>query len=176
MRGRLIQPFKVTLARFNSAATAADPDGAGPLESGFDEVFRETVLVEDASNEQFGVSSMKYDEVVIDAQIEPKEFELLNHRTSGMANDSKFTIVAHFSQLERLGLVDDKGNARFNKGDKLLKIAATRGNLETTIDDPPGLYLVECYPTYGIGQRRNLLVMRFWDRKQAGRGVGEKAD
>ena len=45
MRGRLINPFLAELAQLDMAATAADPDGAGPLTSGYDSDFKETAMV-----------------------------------------------------------------------------------------------------------------------------------
>jgi len=48
VRGRLINPFAADLAQLDPAATAADPDGPGPLTSGYDADFQETVLVPSA--------------------------------------------------------------------------------------------------------------------------------
>ena len=48
MRGKLINPFLAEIARLDTTATAADPDAAGPLTSGYDPDFKETVVLEDA--------------------------------------------------------------------------------------------------------------------------------
>ena len=55
MRGRLINPFAAELAQLDTAATAADPDGPGPLTSGYDADFQETVLFHFGDLEQLGL-------------------------------------------------------------------------------------------------------------------------
>ena len=48
MRGALINPFTAEIARLDTVATKADPDGAGPATSGYDDVFREPIVIDDS--------------------------------------------------------------------------------------------------------------------------------
>lgn len=175
MRGRLIKPFILEIALLDRAATAQDPDGAGSLESGYDPDFHEPIRIPDGSLR--GASARKEEIVQVQAQIEPKEFDLLNMYTGGMSNDSKLTVICWAPELERKGLIDPMtGNVRFSVGDRLIRILSKRGKVVCTVPENPGLYLVEPQPrAFGLGSDRNLIMLRFWDRKRTGRGVGEVA-
>jgi hypothetical protein len=50
VRGRLVNAFLAEITRLDTVATAADPDGAGPLASGYDPDFKETVVLGDAGD------------------------------------------------------------------------------------------------------------------------------
>lgn len=168
-RGRLIFPFLVSIARLDTAATAADPDGAGPLVSGYDDEFREPVIVAPSSGSGRGQVARQEDVVQCFAQIEDDEFELLQMMASGRSPTSSVTLVFHFADLERRGLVDaTTGEASIRINDRLAAIYDRRGTLVQTIGDPPGLYCTEAKSrSFGLGlttSRRNLLVCKFGAR------------
>jgi hypothetical protein len=171
-RGRLIFPFVVELAQLDTSATAADPDGAGPLEAGYDELFREPVKVPGAG--QAGTTNRVETLVQFRAQIEPDQEERLEAMLSGESPNSRFAVVAHYRDLERAGLVDaTTGRPRIRKRDRLNRILTVRGVLVETIPDPPGLYVTEVQSRgFGLGTRRNLLLVVFEDRETSLRSAG----
>jgi len=165
-RGRLIFPFVVELGQIDAAATAADPDAAGPLTSGYDSDFRAPVKVLDAPTDQTGVTARQESIVQVRAQIEPDQFERLSAMLSGDAAEGRFTIILHFRDLERAGLVDAvTGRPLLYKRDRIIRILTPKGVLVETIPNPPGLFCVEVQSRgFGPGGRRNLLLMAFESR------------
>lgn len=162
-RGRLIFPFIVELAQLDTAATAADPDGAGELTSGYDDDFRTPLKVLADPSDQVGVSTRQESIVQVRAQIEPDQFERLNALLSGDSPRARFAIVCHFRDLERDGLVDaTTGAALLRKRDRITRILTTKGALVRTIPNPPGLFCVEVQDRgFGPGGMRNLLLLSF---------------
>ena len=85
MRGRLIFPFLIELAPLDTAATeSTDPDGAGPLTSGYDAMFRAPVKALAESDDQIGVKARIEGALIqLPAQIEPDQMEQLAMMLSG---------------------------------------------------------------------------------------------
>ena len=172
MRGRLLQVFLAELAQLDPTATAADPDGSGALTSGYDPDFQETVLLptsrgpgQDARREKAPVR--------VPCQIEVQAFGELAEVATGNSPRSRLVLVFHFAELERLGLVDPiTGDARLRVGDRLVAIRDRRtGELVQAIRTPPGLYLIEPLPQFGLGGRRNLLLATFGERALGTQGA-----
>ena len=178
MRGRLIFPFLAELFRLDTHAMAtADPDGPGPLASGYDPDFKEPVLV-DADDDGIGERvRAEHPPVRVPCQVDTKVFEELRMFASGNAPRSRIDLVFHFKDLERLGLVHaDTGEALIRPGDRLGAIYDRAGALVQSVRTPPGLYVTEARPIgFGLHMarpRRNLLLVAFEDRQPAaGRGA-----
>lgn len=172
-RGRLVFPFLVELAPLDTLATQADPDGAGPLTSGYDDDFREPVMVSQGATDQVGTSArVEGTPIQIKAQIEPDQFEKLEAMISGQSPESNtFRVVMHYKDLETLGLVGADGRATINKSDRLTRILNLDGVLVETIPDPPGLYVHQIMSRgWGLGgsiPTRNLLFVDFQERSQS---------
>ena len=173
MRGRLIFPFLAELHRLDTTAMATvDPDGAGPLTSGYDEDFKEPVLV-DADDD--GVAEFlrcEYPPIRVPCQVEPDVVEALRMAPSGNAPRTAMDLVFHFRDLEKLGLVDaQSGEVFIRPGDRLGALYDVEGQLVQAVRTPPGLYVTEARPSgFGLHRRRprrNLLVVTFRDRPQA---------
>ncbi len=149
MRGRLIFPFHVHIARLDTLATGIDPD------------FREPRKLPPASGQGTGVTNrVELATIIVPMQIEPGEFMKLQMFFNGNSPDSKLVAVAHFSWLERNDLVDATGNAKIQIGDRLVDIYDRGGNRVMHIRDP--LFVTQVQPTgFGIGRSRNLLVVYF---------------
>jgi len=165
MRGRLLQVFAAELARLDTAATAADPDGPGPLTSGYDADFQETVLV--PSGGPRGRDARREKPLIrVPCQIEVQSFGELAELTTGNSPRSHLVLVFHFADLEQLGLVDPTtGDALLRVGDRLVAIRERRtGALIQAVRTPPGLYLTEPQPQFGLGGRRTLLLATFGER------------
>ena len=173
MRGRVIFAFLIELCRLDTRANAlTDPDGPGPLGSGYDPDFKEPVTI-DLAGDGVGTSvRLEYPPVQIPCQVEPAVFEALREFPSGNAPRSAVTLVFHFKDLERLGLVDlATGDALVRPGDRLNAIFDRTGVLVQAIRTPPGLYVTEArIAGFGLGlvrPRRNLLLVSFSDRPLA---------
>lgn len=172
MRGRLIFSFRAQIFRADPVTTRnVDPDGSG--RGGFDDDFKEPVLVDHDGD---GVSDFKRSElepVLIPCQVEPVANEVLRMTGGGDSPASSMALVFHFADLERLGLVDSTtGEALIRKGDRLGSLVDRSGVVVQTFPDPPGLYVVESRPIgFGLGlfmSRRNLLFVKFGDRSARG--------
>jgi hypothetical protein len=168
-RGRLIRPFVVELYQLDTAATSADPDGAGPLTSGYDPDFRTPIKVLEDPGDQVGKTTRtESGPIQIRAQIEPTMFERLEMMLSGSSPEFRFAVVAHYKELETLGLVDSRGRPKIYPQDRLSRILTVRGDLVEEIPDPPGLYIREVQSRgYGLGYQRNLLLIHFETRDQS---------
>ena len=172
MRGRLIFRFLAEIHRLDTVATATeDPDGPGPFEGGYDEDFKESVLV-DSDGDGVGEPVRKeHPPVRIPCQVEPHVFEELRRFASGNAPRTDLGLVFHFRDLERMNLVEPTtGEALIRVGDRLGAIYDLAENFIQEIRTPPGLYVTESRPI-GFGlcmsrPRRNLLLVAFGDRQQ----------
>ena len=173
MRGRLIFPFVAELFRLDTAGTAnTDPDGAGPLTSGYDPDFKEPVGV-DTNDDGIGERvRAEHPAVRVPCQVEPKTFEELRMFAAGNSPRSRVELVFHFRDLERLSLVDvPSGDALVRPGDRLGALYDKAGALVQSVRTPPGLYVTEARPIgFGLHRprpHRNLLLVAFEDRQLA---------
>jgi hypothetical protein len=171
MRGTLINAFAAEICQLDVIATAADPDGAGPLTSGYDADFQETVLLPTANGR--GVDARRERPPIrIPCQVEVQAFGELQEMLTGNSPRAQVVLVFHFQDLERLSLVDaTTGDALLRVGDRLVAIRDHRtGALIQAIRTPPGLYLTEAQPQFGLGRQRNLLLVTFTERAVGTRG------
>lgn len=173
MRGQLIFAFLAEVFRLDTAAMAAsDPDGAGPLTSGYDPDFKEPVLVDTNGDGVAEPFRREYTPVRVPCQVEPEALEALRMFASGNAPRSSVDLVFHFRDLERLGLVDAAtGDALIRPGDRLGALFDVKGQLVQRVRTPPGLYAKEAR-SLGFGLHRakpsrNLLLVSFEDRPAA---------
>jgi hypothetical protein len=174
MRGRLINPFLAELAQLDTVATAADPDGAGPLTSGYDSDFKETVLVPDGGWRGHDARREK-PLVRIPCQVEVQSFGELQEMLTGMSPRSHLVLVFHFEDLEQMSLVDSSsGDAFLRVDDRLVAIRDYHtGEIVQAVRTPPGLYITEVQPqSFGLGLKRNLLFAVFNERALSPKGSG----
>jgi hypothetical protein len=171
MRGRLINPFLAEIARLDTVATGADPDGAGVLASGYDPDFKETLVLDDSGERRDARREM--DPILVPCQVEVGAFEALQQLASGASPNSQVTLVFHFRDLERMGLVDPaSGDALLRVNDRLVAIRDLAGNLVQAVRTRPGLYATEVQPqSFGLGRSRNLLLVTFQERELGVRGA-----
>lgn len=174
MRGRLINPFLAEIARLDTVATAQDPDGAGPLTSGYDSDFKETVLVPDTGWRGHD-ARREESPILVPCQVEVQSFGELQELLTGMSPRSHLVLVFHFEDLERMELVDpDSGDALLHVDDRLVSIRDYHtGEVVQAVRTPPGLYITEVQPqSFGLGLRRNLLLATFNERALGPKGGG----
>lgn len=171
MRGRLINPFLAEIARLDTVATAADPDGGGPLVTGYDPDFKETLVLEEAGQRRDARQEMP--PIRIPCQVEVGAFEALQQLAAGNSPNSQVALVFHFRDLESMGLVDpETGDALLRVNDRLVAIRDMAGNLVQAVRARPGLYATEVQPqSFGLGRARNLLIVRWEERELSARGA-----
>lgn len=171
MRGRLINPFLAEIAQLDTVATDADPDGPGPLTSGYDDDFKETVAYSAGAQPRVDARQEK-PLLRIPCQVEVSTLETLEQLGAGASPHSRLTLVFHFEHLEQVGLVDPvTGTARLRVNDRLVAIYSCDSELVHSVRTPPGLYAIEVQPqSFGLGLSRNLLVVTFQERAVAARG------
>lgn len=169
-RGRLIFPFQAQIYQLDTAATAADPDGAGPLESGYDEDFKEPITVPVAGKQVGTDARAEKDPILVKCQVEPGTFEALQQLFSGNAPNTQIGLIFHFEDLESLGLIDPNGVPSIKVGDRLGGIYDVKGNLVQEVRNPPGAFATEVRPIgFGLDathSRRNLLLVGWGDRQR----------
>jgi hypothetical protein len=172
-RGRLIFAFLAEIFRVDTAAMAtSDPDGPGPLTSGYDPDFKEPVLVDSNDDGIAEPLRREFPPVRVPCQVEPDALEVLRMSASGNAPRSKLELVFHFRDLERLSLVDaTTGGALIRPSDRLAAIYDLEGQLVQAIRNPPGLYVTESrsigFGLHRVRPNRNLLLVTFEDRPAA---------
>jgi len=171
MRGRLLFPCYAEICRFDAAATrSTDPDGTGPRTSGFDDDFKEPVLVDKDGDGLSDFERAEMPAVVVPCQVEPIANSALQMTDAGDVSSTVIDLVFHFVALERLGLVDAvTGEAGIRKGDRLAALRDGKGNAVQSFPNPPGLFAIESRPLgFGLGGQRNLLYVKFRDRAARG--------
>lgn len=167
-RGRLINPFMAVIARFDRNATREQPpDDAGEFVGGYDDVFREPIVVtqEDGTRDE----ARREKRINVPCQVEDHAFQSQRMTEAGNNPDSRLVLVFHFRDLERLGLVDPvTGLARITPNDRLVEIRSyCCRHLIQKIPDPPGLYATQALPTaFSLARARNLLVVTFQERER----------
>lgn len=162
MRGRLINPFKVKIARLDTTGTAGDPDVGGPLTSGYDNVFRAPRPKVGGGNHRKELAL-----ITLPCQFENDDvYERLNQTAAGNDTDSRLRVVFHFQDLEELDLVDAvTGEAKLRLGDRLESVH--RHDDEALIQkmglNGGGFFCTEVKPvSFGLsGGERNLLVCTY---------------
>lgn len=167
-RGRLIFPFLIDIAQLDTAATAADPDASGPAISGYDPDFREPIVLPPTDDSSAVGEAVRVEKLVqLPAQIEPEQQDKLVMMVTGQSPSSRRTLIFHFADLERLGMVEaDTGRPTIRTSDRLAAIRNFRtGELIESIPEQPGMFATEVRSIgFGLGPTRNLLLAVFEER------------
>lgn len=166
-RGRLIFPFIVELGLLDTYATAADPDGAGPLTSGYDDEFREPITLPGPGSASGQLRRLETRRRFF-AQIEDNLAEFVELKATGNSPRNILGLIFHYSDLESAGAVQLANGKPIIKapGARLIGIHDPRsGALIEKYDNPPGYFSVESKSMgYGLGPFRNLLLVLFQER------------
>jgi len=167
-RGRLVFPFIVELGLLDTAATAADPDGPGPLASGYDDEFREPVMIAPTTGSARGQIRRVERVERFKAQVEDDTADALQMAAAGNSPTSTMGLVFHFADLEKCGAVQMSTGKPSIKapGARLIAIYNPRsGQLIERFDAEPGLYATQAKSLgFGLGPDRNLLLVIFQER------------
>jgi hypothetical protein len=167
----LLQTFLAELAQLDTSATAADPDGAGPLASGYDVSCQETVLLPSAP----GLDAMRVGRSRFSTcRARPRSSRSPRAPRSRPATRRARTWCSCFT------FATLSGSALSSRTLETRSCASATGSLRSGIDAPaissrrsarlPGLYLTEPQPEFGLGGRRNLLIATFSECALGGQG------
>lgn len=169
-RGRLIFPMTVELGLLDTYATATtDPDGpTGPLVSGYDDEFREPVVVgmpgESAPGRMVRVETI----VRFKAQVEDDVAGMMEQLASGNSPQNMLGLVFHYQELEAAGAVQTVSGRPIIKapGARLICIRDPKsGAVIERYDYEPGYWATQAKSMgFGIGLKRNLLLVIFQER------------
>lgn len=166
----LIFPVKVDVARLDTAATALDPAGSGLAGPGYDDEFREPVVVPptDPDSSERGELRRVESVVQLSAQFEDESFAELEMYATGRSPRALVRCVFHFAELDSLGLLDTDGLPLLRVNDRLSAVYKPDGTLIQTIPAYPGLFCTEAQPrSYGLGGERSLFMMTFEHRERS---------
>jgi len=156
-RGRTLQQFLAKFYRLDLPSMGADDK--------LDPDYNEPTI--SATTDRKGdLDREEMTAVMIPAQIEPDSFQRMMMRELGDTKSSVFAVTIHFADLEDRSLVDAAtGLALIRPSDRLGAIYELDGTtLVHTFPNPPGMFVTEATPTFGIGRKRNLLLVRMQSR------------
>lgn len=161
-RGRLILPFEASIAQLDTAATEA----AG----NYDTVWR-TMKPSLTPGGERDTGRREKAPIRLRCQVEPSSHEAQAQGPGGDLARTSISLAFHFRDLEKLSLVDPvTGDPLLRKNDRLVAIYDKHGALVQTFAYPPGVFCVQSQPReYGLGSKRNILLMIFQDRPQGTR-------
>lgn len=165
-RGRLIWPQMAVFRQLDTEATAADPDGAGPLTTGYDDVFGTPVVYDNPTRTS---SRKESDEVRFPVQVKAQKYDEAQQRSQGTNLNRQMTLIAFYPDLVKRGLVDDNGLPTIRRGDRLDSLRHVKTDaLIFKVEEPHGLFVVETRPAgFGLsGLDRNLLLIVLESRDQ----------
>lgn len=156
MRGRLLFRFLAEVAQVDTAATEA----AG----GYSPVFKEPRVSYTGNTRAVARVERK---IRIPCQVETTKTDDLRETPTGNAPQTMFRVVLHFRDLEKGGLVDALGRAKFRVNDRIAGIYRLNGEVQHIYEDPPGAYVTQVEPVgFGFGGHRNLVVLWCEDRSR----------
>jgi hypothetical protein len=159
VRPRLHFAFLLEVAQLDAVATRADGD--------YDDVLKEVRVTTEAGVRTPG--RQEQPTVLIPSQIELPTLEALVQMSAGNMPDMKLTAVWAMKDLERLGLVvPETGELLVRVADRIVSV---RENDECkrviqVVRTPPGLYVTNVQPVFGMAATRDLFLVTLDDREQ----------
>lgn len=138
---------------------------APEITSGYDDDFREIVVVSAPLR-----TSERHEQppILIPSQVEAPTWEMLLQMSAGNVPDTKLTLVWAYKDLLALHLiVEETGECLVRVNDRVEAIYDSCRNLIQRIRTPPGLYVTEVRPTWGLAAHRDLFLVTLDDREQS---------
>lgn len=176
-RGRLIRPILVEIAQLDTLATSLDQEDADAstgVSSGYHPNFREPRILppsnKSAASSPRGNSARREKFIRCAAQWEVDNFDFLQQWASGNSPGNRITLVFHYRDLEKRGLLDSSGRARIHVDDRICAVYHIKtGKLIQSFEESVGhsLYITQLeLGSMGLsGQHRNLLWATVEDRE-----------
>lgn len=165
-RGRLIRPQIVEVGLLDLIATATDT-GDPSLPDGYDADFREPVRLPVEGGGP-GTTQRVEKCAQFRAQIELPRVDETKQTFGGNIPQTTLVVVAHFADLEALGLVDSTTGEAMIRTMARLKAAYTLGGKLIQNFERLDLYALQVAPaSFGLaGGTRNLLIVTFGQREK----------
>jgi len=133
-RGRLINKFVAVIYRLDTVASAAVVGG------GYDDEFDELIPTDDGT--QTGASSRREMAALrLPVQLDRKTWGGYDARRGGKEIEADIILTFHWPDLENGGLIDAGGEPVLKAGDRIDKIETVAGVVESTFDNPPGMFI-----------------------------------
>lgn len=153
----------------DAVATRAQNPAAPMLSAGFDDDFKEIVVVDQGSAR---VSErQEQDPIFLPCQIHTTDFDKLQQLSDGNSPKTRVDVLVARKDLVAAGKVDvATGEPLIRSSDRLVSIRDSLLNVVHAIRTPPGLYVVEVKPQFGIARGGDFFVFTFADREQFARG------
>lgn len=170
--GRLMEKFDFEVARLDTGSTNEDPTGPDDtITSGYDPDFHEPIVTTNNLGKRTSARK-ELPTVRIPAQFETIDIETLQQMANGSSPNTRFILVMHFRNLQKLGLVDAAtGEALIRPRDRIVAVYKHRTNkLIQTFRSPPGIFVTQAAPQLQLGQKRTLLLVTCEDRELGTRG------
>lgn len=156
---RILFPFQVEVAQLDAVATRDI--------GGYDDDFKEVRVVSDPARTS---EQQEQRSVFVPSQIEAPTWEALEQMAAGNVPQSKLTLVWSYRALLQLELVvPETGELKIRVNDRIISIRDKCLNLIQLIWTPPGLFITQVRPVFGMGQHRDLFLVSLDDREQGAR-------
>ncbi len=167
--GRLIFPQIAIIYPLDTVTTDSDPDGAGPLTSGYDHDLGDVIPYDVGSPAVRTSSRREKSAIRVPVQVETDRYDDTQQVGQGNTLNREMTLVMHAADLKARGLIDADGIPTICRGDRLAEIRHKKTNaLIMSVTLPHGLYVEEVRPcSFGLsGGDRNLFLVRLSSRSQ----------
>lgn len=169
MRGRLHHKFYAEIAQLDAVHTRTDdPDGTGPLTSGFDDDFDEIMVFTSPTT---GRQEARVDQapVFVPCNVIDTSWEALLQLMAGNSPDTKIVMVTHRRALEAMQLIrPETGESIIRVNDRVVSF---RDKCQRMIYQPrTPFYITQVQPTFGIGEKPDLVLFTCEDRESFARG------
>lgn len=167
--GRLIFPQIGVFYQLDTVGTTADPDGAGPLTSGYDHDLGDVIPYDVGSPAVRTSSRREKSPIRVPVQVETERYDATQQVGQGNTQEREMTLVMHAADLKVRGLIDADGMPTIRRGDRLAEIRHKKTNaLIMSVTLPHGLYVEEVRPcSFGLsGGDRNLFLVILSSRSQ----------
>jgi hypothetical protein len=154
----LIFPFLARIARLDTESTTTT--------GGYDHDFRSVKHSYPTGALGLRVSARReLAPINVPCQVEVQQFNDQELVRMGSSMKTNLTLVIHMRTLEQAGLINADRSPKLNVGDRLVQLFTSNGALAQPIS--PNVYAVTAeVGGFGLGNARNLLMMRFEDREQ----------
>jgi len=167
--GRLIDPQIAVIHPLDTVSTDSDPDGAGPLTSGYDHDLGDVIPYDVGSPAVRTSSRREKSAIRVPVQVETERYDATQQVGQGNTQEREMTLVMHAADLKARGLIDADGMPTIRRGDRLAEIRHKKTNaLIMSVTLPHGLYVEEVRPcSFGLsGGDRNLFLVILSSRSQ----------
>lgn len=168
MHARLHHAFFAEFLQLDAIATRRDPDGSGPLTSGFDDVFQEVTNFTQPTGTREEARKNK-DPVLVPCNVDTNTMDALQQMLAGNSPTSKLVIVVAWRTMRAMGLLrKDTGAPIIRVNDELVSFRDRCKNVVFKPEFP--LFVTQVAPSFGIADVPDLFNFTVEERKRGANG------